>query len=117
MHFFQLIHREVITHSQLDHPNIIPLYGVFHENTDAPPIMVLHYAEKGSLSDLIDIKAIKDIEFAWIVCPAACSSQTNLFMSVCQITGVGRALTYLHSRKPPIFHGDLHTVNKMSSLK
>ena len=44
--------------------------------------MVLHHAEKGSLRDLIDGGVIKDIEFAWIVCPAARSLQTNLFTSI-----------------------------------
>ena len=70
----------MITHSQLVHPNIIPLFGVFYENTDAAPMMVLPYAEKGSLSD---VKVIADIEFARIVCPAAYSLRTNLFTSVC----------------------------------
>lgn len=27
-----------------------------------------------------------------------------------QITGIVRALAYLHLRKPPIFHGDVHPV-------
>jgi serine/threonine protein kinase len=85
----------------------VPLYGVFYENTNAVPIMVLHYAEKGSLRDLIDVEVIRDIEFAWIVRLATCSSQTNLFTQA-----VAHALTYLHSRILPIFHGDLHTVRK-----
>ena len=98
----------MITHSQLVHPNIIPLFGVFYENTDAAPMMVLPYAEKGSLSD---VKVIADIEFACIVCPAAYSCElTCLHLSAYQSTGITRGLTYLHSRKPPIFHGDLHTV-------
>lgn len=28
-----------------------------------------------------------------------------------QIIGLGRGVAYLHSQKPPIIHGDLHTVS------
>jgi hypothetical protein len=58
----------VITHAQLDHPNIIHLLGVFYDGPEAPPMMVLPLAEQGALADLIVTKVIKGIEYAWIVC-------------------------------------------------
>lgn len=67
VHILQLIRREAIIHSQLDHPNIIPFLGVYYENTGAPPMIVLPFVEKGSLSDLILVEALKGFEFAWIV--------------------------------------------------
>lgn len=63
----QLIHREVITHSQLHHPNIVPLLGVFCETAVGPPMMVLPFAEKGSLSDLVREELIQGVRFAKIV--------------------------------------------------
>jgi serine/threonine protein kinase len=64
----QFIHREAITHSLLDHPNIIPFLGVYSEYTDTPPMVVLPFVERGSLSDLLLEKSIRGVEFAWIVC-------------------------------------------------
>lgn len=48
-----MVHREAITHSQLNHPNILAFLGIFHEDFGSPPIMVLPYIENGSASDLI----------------------------------------------------------------
>jgi hypothetical protein len=42
----QLVHREAITHAQLDHPNIIPFLGVYRENTEGPPMTVLPFIER-----------------------------------------------------------------------
>jgi serine/threonine protein kinase len=63
----QLVHREAITHAQLDHPNIIPFLGVYRENTDGPPMTVLPFIERGSLGDVIDEEAVHGVEFVWIV--------------------------------------------------
>jgi serine/threonine protein kinase len=69
--YLQLIHREVITHAQLDHPNILRFLGVLYDSTEAPPMMVLPLVEKGALADLIITKVIAGVEYAWIVCFAA----------------------------------------------
>ena len=63
----QLIHREAITHSQLDHPNITPFLGVYRENTHRPPMVVLPYIERGSLGEVLLDTAIQSIGFVWIV--------------------------------------------------
>jgi serine/threonine protein kinase len=47
----QLIRREIITHAQLHHPNIIPLLGVFR--TDESPLMILPFMENGSASEYL----------------------------------------------------------------
>jgi len=67
-HFLQLVQRETITHSQLDHPNIIPLLGVYAEDAGRAPMTVLPYVEKGSLADVISREPVKGRNFARIVC-------------------------------------------------
>ena len=65
----QHIHREAITHSLLDHPNIISFLGLYTESTDGPPLVVLPFLERGSLSEVMHCagKAPTGVEFVWIV--------------------------------------------------
>lgn len=64
----QLIRREVITHSQLSHPNVLPLLGVFREHTDGPPMMVLPLVDNGSLEDYVQHSKLIGPNFARLVC-------------------------------------------------
>ena len=78
-------------------------------------MMVLPLVEKGSLADLIAAGVvIKGIEYAWIVCSGVpvCKAMSSLLLV--KATGIGRALVYLHLRKPPIYHGDIHLVKHKS---
>ena len=61
----------MITHSLLDHPNIIRFLGVCFEGADSNPMMVLPFIEKGALADLISDESvvIKGVEFVRIVSP------------------------------------------------
>jgi serine/threonine protein kinase len=80
LHFdIQLVHREAITHSLLDHPNVIRFLGVFTEHADSPPMVVLPFVERGSLSDLLRRNAVQGVEFAWIVCLIALHSRNQTF--------------------------------------
>ncbi|KAF8312101.1 kinase-like protein [Clavulina sp. PMI_390] len=87
------MHREAITHAQLSHPNILPFLGVYHEHVDSPPMMVLPFLERGSLQDLLIERQLVAGDFQEIV------------------LGISRGVVYLHSRQPPIVHGDLHPGN------
>ncbi|KAF8301399.1 hypothetical protein DL93DRAFT_2160894 [Clavulina sp. PMI_390] len=89
----RLVHREAITHSQLDHANIIPFLGIYHEGADSPPITILPLIERGSLQDLLAGPPI-DLE---------------MFQRI--LTGISSGVVYLHSRRPSIIHGDLHPGN------
>ncbi|KAF8319723.1 kinase-like protein [Clavulina sp. PMI_390] len=89
----QLVHREAITHSQLSHPNILPLLGIYQESQKSPPILVLPLVERGSLRDLLKGQLIDATSFQ------------------CILLGISRGVQYLHSRHPPIIHGDLHPGN------
>ena len=73
---------------------------------------VLPFAERGSLDDLISIGPVMGGEFAKIVRWTSHSiRKRGSSRPSTQTTGIGRALAYLHSREPPTYHGDLHTVN------
>ncbi|KAF8299933.1 kinase-like protein [Clavulina sp. PMI_390] len=89
----QLVHREAITHSQLRHPNIIPFLGIYQEALETLPLTTVPYIRRGSLNDSIAGKLIKANEVSGIV------------------IGISRGVAYLHSRTPPVIHGDLHPGN------
>ncbi|KAF8305975.1 kinase-like protein, partial [Clavulina sp. PMI_390] len=91
-----LLYQEAITHSQLEHPNILPFLGIYRENEESYPLMVLPYLERGSLEDRLG-----DPERG----PITLSELTKLLI------GTARGIAHLHSRKPPIIHGDLHPGN------
>ncbi|KAF8312093.1 kinase-like protein [Clavulina sp. PMI_390] len=89
----QLVHREALTHAQLSHPNILPFLGVYREQADSPPMVVLPFVERGSLQDLMDDGPLNSESFERI------------------LIGAAKGVLYLHSRQPPIVHGDLHPGN------
>src|ERR1700735_4290530 len=43
----KFIKREIIIHSQLRHPNVIPLLGIYCASSEVPPMMVMPYMENG----------------------------------------------------------------------
>jgi serine/threonine protein kinase len=63
----QLIRREAITHSLLEHPNIIPFLGVCREGVTKPPMIVLPYIENGSLEEFMDRNHVMGFLFTKIV--------------------------------------------------
>lgn len=63
----QILRREVITHAQLTHPNIIPLLGVYRDYANGPPLMILPLIENGSLEEYIEHTALKGAAFIRIV--------------------------------------------------
>ncbi|KAF8308632.1 kinase-like protein, partial [Clavulina sp. PMI_390] len=77
----------------LDHPNILPFLGVYYQTNDSPPITILPLMEYGSLQDLLLGSPIGQEAFKRI------------------LLGTASGVVYLHSRYPPIIHGDLHPGN------
>ncbi|KAF8292371.1 kinase-like protein, partial [Clavulina sp. PMI_390] len=104
----QRVHREAIIHSQLRHPNILPFLGIHHEEPGSPPLVILPFHEHGSLQRLLaDLEPgglIKLSDLIRIVRHA--STLLNI-----KVIGSARGVVYLHSRTPPIIHGDLHPGN------
>ncbi|KAF8301357.1 hypothetical protein DL93DRAFT_2173334 [Clavulina sp. PMI_390] len=93
----QRVHREAIIHSQLRHPNILPFLGVYYEGPKSPPLVILPFHERGSLQ-----KLLADLGLGGFL------QQSDLIRIV---VGSARGAVYLHSRTPPIIHGDLHPGN------
>ncbi|KAF8299633.1 kinase-like protein, partial [Clavulina sp. PMI_390] len=87
---------EAIVHSRLEHPNILPFLGIYHEDTNFP-LIILPFVEHGSLEGLLDRME-----------PSELMEQPKL---VRILIGSARGLVYLHTRDPPILHGDLHPGN------
>ena len=54
-------------HSQLRHPNIIPLLGVYRESVDEPPIMVMPFMENGAAPAFLRSDGRSDSDCARIV--------------------------------------------------
>ncbi|KAF8290586.1 kinase-like protein, partial [Clavulina sp. PMI_390] len=88
--------REAIIHSQLRHPNILPLLGVYHDKVDLHPLTILPFHERSSLEKLLDELKPRLMD------------QPNLIRI---LVGSARGVVYLHSRTPSIIHGDLHPGN------
>ncbi|KAF8307208.1 kinase-like protein, partial [Clavulina sp. PMI_390] len=85
-----------IIHSQLHHPNILPFLGIYYESAYSVPLVILPYIERGSLERLLaELKPEKLME------------QSDMIT----IVSLARGLVYLHSRDPPIIHGDLQPGN------
>ncbi|KAF8306928.1 kinase-like protein, partial [Clavulina sp. PMI_390] len=84
-----------ITHSQLKHKNIIPFLGIYQEDAKSPPLTVVPYIQRGSLSDLLD-KALHRLD-------------SKTFQRI--LLGVSCGVDYLHSLCPCVIHGDLHPGN------
>lgn len=85
----QICH-EVALHSELDHPNILPLYGAFMEDDDI--FLVMPYAHQGSVYHLLQKETFpEEVLVAEIVLP---------FLA---------GLQYLHSKG--YLHRDVKTEN------
>ncbi|KAF8318091.1 kinase-like protein [Clavulina sp. PMI_390] len=90
----RLVRREAITHSQLRHPNILPFRGVYCDPSTERPLTVSPFIERGSLQNLIE----EDGEISF-----------TMFQHV--VSAFKDNIYYLHSRSPPVIHGDLHPGN------
>ncbi len=90
---------EVTLLGTLSHPNIMRFLSIaVHHDTVQAPWIVMQYYSHGSLFDLLSrahrgsAKAAKELTWG-----------KRLDM----LRDVAAGMVYLHSRKPPIIHGDL----------
>ncbi|KAG8991408.1 hypothetical protein FRB90_001356 [Tulasnella sp. 427] len=90
--FMTRIDRETTIWRVAQHPNILPFYG--YQITGAEALLVSRWCKNGSLDLYIQKHGpLRDIEKLKLLCGAA------------------RGLAYLHSRDPPIAHGDIKPQN------
>ncbi|KAF8303373.1 kinase-like protein, partial [Clavulina sp. PMI_390] len=85
--------REAINHSILHHPNILPFLGIYHEEDGSPPLTIVPLIDPGSLQKALDGPLIGP----------------HILRRI--LIGVSSGVAYLHSRRPPIVHGDIHPGN------
>ncbi|KAF7983539.1 hypothetical protein HWV62_21104 [Athelia sp. TMB] len=88
------IRREVATWRYLDHPNVTKFLGIAQMEPNRPPGLVSRYMYRNKFLDYIgrypELKREKAIEIAL-------------------------GLQYLHTRKPPVIHGDIKPENVLIS--
>ncbi|KAF7983541.1 hypothetical protein HWV62_21108 [Athelia sp. TMB] len=94
MRNMQLIRQEVATWRYLDHPNITKFLGIAQIETNGPRCLVSRYMRRNKFLDYMgrhpDLKREKAIEIAL-------------------------GLQYLHTRTPPVIHGDIKPENILIS--
>ncbi|TFK20466.1 hypothetical protein FA15DRAFT_673452 [Coprinopsis marcescibilis] len=88
----QIYSREAIMWSQLNHPNIMPFYGVYiwrpHPESDTSRVCLLSpWMDHGNVLEFLQKK------------PKA--------NKISMLLDVARGLQYLHNMNPPVVHGDL----------
>lgn len=88
----KLVYRESISHYQLRHPNIVAFVGLLRHPEEPAPSIVMVKAKHNSVMKYLN-------EYG----SAQCFINT--------IDGISEGIAYLHSRSPPVIHGDLHTGN------
>ena len=92
------LRREAITAINLNHPNIIRLYG-FHSDGDIK-FLAMEYIDGQTLEEKISKSS---------------DGKLSLDETIEIAEKVAAALDYAHSRKPPVFHRDLKPSNIMTS--
>lgn len=85
---------EVMVHSKLDHPNVLPFFGACLQEGNL--CLVTEYMPRGSLRDLL--ASPEGGRLGWDV---------RLRM----LRHAARGVAYLHARSPPIVHRDLKPAN------
>ena len=84
--------RECIRCSELTHPNIVRLIGVYYPSRVSLPVMVM---------ELMDESLTKYVE----------KPNISLKRKISILYDVAEGLTYLHTRNPPVIHRDLSPNN------
>lgn len=90
----KLIRREIIAQRQLQHPNILSLVGIFRDSKH-PLSIVTPWIEQGHVKLYLP-------------------SHPHHFLRI--ICGVAQGLSYLHTRNPPIIHGDIRGSNILVNM-
>ena len=91
---FSDFQREVSLMAQLNHPNLVSMYGVMF----CPLRMVLELCASGDLMNALGKELIDTVEL-----------QIRLSIDICE------GMNYLHSLKPPLAHRDLRSPNVLLS--
>lgn len=110
IHKFQLLAHELSLLSKLSHPNIVKLVGFVEDAKEGVAWMILPWENNGNLREYVQSTDLEIPERVSLVCLTASRVEEVSHSSSIQIFDVAQGIQYLHSRKPPICHGDLKSV-------
>ncbi|KAG8914813.1 hypothetical protein FRC01_003902 [Tulasnella sp. 417] len=91
--FFKSFVHELSLMAELSHPNIIQFVGFVEDMENGNAWIVIPWEANGNVREFLQ------------------SGQWDLPERISLIQGTARGLEYLHSRQPPICHGDLKSLN------
>ncbi|KAG8948073.1 hypothetical protein FRC00_008810, partial [Tulasnella sp. 408] len=91
--FFKSFANEVEVQSKLSHPNVVKIIGFVEDMENSVASMLYQWEENGNLRELLR------------------SGEWEIPERLSLIQDVVDGLEYLHSRDPPICHGDLKSLN------
>lgn len=108
---YKRVKREIVIHRQLKHPHVVGFLGAFRDNTPhlSAPLIVLPYLPKRSAKAWIE-QHPTPLNYLRIVSSPLLLLLGFHILIQGQLSDVAEGLEYLHSRSPPVIHGDLHGV-------
>ncbi|KIO33787.1 hypothetical protein M407DRAFT_65175, partial [Tulasnella calospora MUT 4182] len=97
--FFQLALREAGLLVELSHENVVELKGFVEDLSGGRIWLIFPWEERGNLKDSV------------------ASNDWEIPERISLIYDVTQGVEYLHSRNPPIYHGDLKSINILVTSK
>ncbi|KAG8951566.1 hypothetical protein FRC04_005852 [Tulasnella sp. 424] len=105
---------EVLILSELSHPNIIELVGFVEDEKKDIAWMVLPWEENGNMRDFVlsrELEIPHRLSLVSGIMENGPTTSPDTVNGLQQIKDVMSGIEYLHTRQPPICHGDLKSLN------
>lgn len=99
--------KELTVWSKMDHPNIVPLYGVTKDFGHLPGLVLPVY-KNSNLNKYLSTRPNADR--VKLVRPTQVTSACFSSRSASQLLDVAHGLHYMHTFKTPVYHGELKGV-------
>jgi serine/threonine protein kinase len=100
----QITRREIIVHRHLRHENILPLIGVFGDESH-PFNIVMPWMHNGVAREYLKTRSDRFFDIVSVY-----SWKHGFSNATTQTGGAAAGLAYLHGCVPPVIHGDIHSV-------